>query len=92
MCRTTPLGAFNARNPDWVVCKSSADPGGILAEGFCESFGYNQIIDFATHSKDNTLDLVITHLHGKAVCWPGLGTSEQLSIGPELDMELHAIS
>ena len=58
-----------------------------MAEEFCQLFGYNQVIDFATHNKGNTLDLVITHLRGKAVCWPGLGTSDHFSIGLDLDME-----
>ena len=84
---TTFLGDFNVHNPDWIVSISPADPGGIMAEEFCQLFGYNQVIDFATHNKGNTLDLVITHLHGKAVCWPGLGTSDHFSIGLDLDME-----
>ena len=58
-----------------------------MAEGFCQIFGYNQAIDFATHNKGNTLDLVISHLQGKAVCWPGLSTFDHCSIGLDLDME-----
>ena len=81
MNRTSFLGDFNVHNPDWTVSKSPADPGGIMVEEFCQLFGYNQVIDFSTNNKGNTSDLVIPHLHGKAVCWPSLGTSVHFSIG-----------
>ena len=89
MDRGTFMGDFNVHNPDWIISKSSTDPGGrgLMAEEFGDTFGYNQLFDFATHNKGNTLDLVFTHCEGIASCRPGLGTSDHYTIELELEVD-----
>ena len=51
------VGDFNIHNPDWVCSTSKTDKAGLVAQEFCEMYGFNQLVDFPTR-EGNTLDLI----------------------------------
>ena len=89
--RVVWMGDFNAHNPDWIHSSSTLDAAGEAAQDFSELYGIPNLVDFPTR-EDNTLDLVLSSVDGKAFPDSGLGTSDHLSIWSSLhsDVDLPA--
>jgi hypothetical protein len=82
------VGDYNIHNPDWVCSTTKkADKAGVIAQEFCEMYGFSQLIDFPTR-EGNTLDLVMTCFQGTATPLSGLGTSDHVSITFKIDVEV----
>ena len=77
--RITVFGDFNTHHKEWLHSIVPTDNAGIVTQDFCESFGFNQYVDFPTRDK-NTLDLVMSNYTGSATPMPNLGTSDHVSI------------
>ena len=58
---------------------SNADQAGVLAQDFSESFGMEQLVNFPTRG-ENTLDLVLSDIEGRAVERPGFGNSDHQAV------------
>ena len=72
------LGDFNLHNQDWIK-SATTDSAGVEAQEMCDTFGLNQLVDFATRG-DNTLDLVMSSIPGVASPAPSMGSSDHKSV------------
>ena len=79
------LGDFNAHNADWLSFSSSTDRAGTDVQEMCETYGFNQLVDFPTRGV-NTLDLVITPFEGTAVPMANAGTSDHRVVAFEMQV------
>jgi hypothetical protein len=73
------IGDLNVHNNDWICSVSPTDPGGLAAQELCELYGMHQLVHFPTRG-DNTLDVVLSDVIGKAAPISGFGSSDHIAM------------